>query len=202
MKHNRSLCHECRDVGMCDGQAAGGCDVMNLAEFENTLKDRLAKLDEQFAAMADILKTKKEDFIEMYRKDPRICHDEAVLCLLTNPDEQPDRNAMQEQLLQQQEQMAALQEQLAQQQHIAAEADEMRRQLADRKTQLEDLHVELEQRLEEGQEENRKLYKANRKIQACHQNVEGQLEEEKNARQRLELEKTLLDTNLKELQQE
>ena len=157
MKHDRSLCHECKDVGMCDGQPADDCDVMNLAEFENTLKDPLAKLDDQFAEMANVLTTKKEAFIELYRKDPRISHDEAVSCLLTtNREEVMERNAMHEQLVQLQEQlekmqehMAEQQEQLKQQQEIAAVAEEMNRQLADQKTELEDMCAELENRLTE-----------------------------------------------------
>ena len=82
LKHNRSLCVECAYVGMCDGQAANDCDLMNLAEFETTLNNRLAKLDDQFSAISDVLKAKKQAFTEMYRKDPRISHDEEVSCLL------------------------------------------------------------------------------------------------------------------------
>ena len=67
---------------MCDGQAANDCDLMNLAEFETTLNNRLAKLDDQFSAISDVLKAKKQAFTEMYRKDPRISHDEEVSCLL------------------------------------------------------------------------------------------------------------------------
>ena len=82
LKHDRSLCFECVHVGMCDGQAADNCDVMSLAEFETTLNNRLAKLDDQFSAISDVLKGKKQAFAEMYRKDPRISHDEEVSCLL------------------------------------------------------------------------------------------------------------------------
>ena len=53
------LCHECRDLGLCDGQAADDCDIMNLAEFETTLNDRMAKLDDQFETINEMLKTKK-----------------------------------------------------------------------------------------------------------------------------------------------
>ena len=113
MKHNRSLCYECFHVGMCDGQPAGDCDVMNLAEFNTTLNDRLTQLDDQFVTIGDVLKTKKEAFIELYRKDPRISHDEAVLCLLTtNPEGKAERNAMQRQQEKLQEQLVELQEQL------------------------------------------------------------------------------------------
>ena len=70
---------------MCDGQPADDCDVMNLAEFENTLKHQLAKLDDQFSAIANVLKAKKEAFAKMYRENPKISHDEAVSLLqLTN----------------------------------------------------------------------------------------------------------------------
>ena len=82
LKHDRSLCVECAYVGMCDGEAADDCDLMNLTEFETTLNNRLAKLDDQFSAISDILKAKKQVFTEMYRKDPRISHDEEVSCLL------------------------------------------------------------------------------------------------------------------------
>ena len=83
VKHNRSLCHECKDVGMCDGQAADGCDIMNLAEFETTLNDRMAKLDDEFDKINESLKTKKEDLKAIYRKDPRISHDDNFLRLQT-----------------------------------------------------------------------------------------------------------------------
>ena len=63
---------------MCDGQIANDCDFISLTEFESTLNERLAKLDDEFLAINDVLKTKKEAFIEMYRKDPRKLHDEAV----------------------------------------------------------------------------------------------------------------------------
>ena len=81
MKHERSLCHECRDVGMCNGQAADDCDIMNLAGFEATLNDRMAKLDDQFAKINEMLNTKKETLKTIYRKDPRISHDENFLRL-------------------------------------------------------------------------------------------------------------------------
>ena len=81
---------------MCDGQPADDCNFMNLAEFENTLKDRLAKLDDQFSVISDILNEKKKAFVEMYRENPKISHDKAILLLKTinenfdpsNPEEQ------------------------------------------------------------------------------------------------------------------
>ena len=81
MKHDRNLCQECKDVGMCDGQAADDCDFMNLAEFETSLENRLTKLDEQFATLNEILKMKKEAFTKLYRKDPRKSHDETFMRL-------------------------------------------------------------------------------------------------------------------------
>lgn len=77
-KHDRRLCHECVHVGMCDGKTSDACDFISLAEFESNLNERLAKLDAEFSAINDVLKTKKEAFIEMYRKDPRKSHDKAV----------------------------------------------------------------------------------------------------------------------------
>ena len=63
---------------MCDGQAADDCEIFLLAEVESTLKDRLAKLDDQFSVINDILKAKKEDFIKMYQSNPMTSHDDAV----------------------------------------------------------------------------------------------------------------------------
>ena len=70
---------------MCDGHAATGCDVMNLAQFETTLKpilkDRLTKLDDQCSAIYDVIAKKKKAFVEMYLKNPKISHHEAVSLL-------------------------------------------------------------------------------------------------------------------------
>ena len=63
---------------MCDGQAADECDFISLAEFETILTGRSAKLDDQFSTINEVLQAKKEVFMEMYRKDPRASHDEAV----------------------------------------------------------------------------------------------------------------------------
>ena len=63
---------------MCNGQAAYDCEIMNLVEFETILNDRMAKLDDQFTIINEILETQKEAFIELYRKDPRKSHDKAV----------------------------------------------------------------------------------------------------------------------------
>ena len=98
LKHNRSLCHECKEDGLCDGQAADECDFISLAEFETILTDRSAKLDDQFSTINEVLKAKKEVFMEMYRKDPRAPHDEAVSRFReyieaynpTNPEELPE----------------------------------------------------------------------------------------------------------------
>ena len=63
---------------MCDGQPATRCEIMSLTEFNVKLNDQLTKLDDQFAAINEELKSKKEAFIEMYKKDPRFSHDGAV----------------------------------------------------------------------------------------------------------------------------
>ena len=80
---------------MCDGQVANGCDFISLAEFETILAERSAKLDDQFSIINEVLQVKKEVFMEMYRKDPRKSHAEAVFLLKawieffnpTNPEE-------------------------------------------------------------------------------------------------------------------
>ena len=68
---------------MCDGQAAVDCDLMNLTEFEVSLNSQLTKLNDQFARIDEVLRTKKEALIQISRSDPRICHDEAVMILQT-----------------------------------------------------------------------------------------------------------------------
>ena len=129
---------------MCDGQPADDCQFMKLAVFETTLNDRLTKLNNQFATITDVLQAKKEIFIQMYQKDPRISHDDAVSVLQRiNEDFDPsyperERDAMQQQL-------AELQQQLAGQQNIVAEAEETKRRL--KQTQRE--KTNLEQRLQQ-----------------------------------------------------
>ena len=119
MKHDRSLCHECFHVGLCDGQTAGDCDVMNLTEFKTTLNDRLTNLNDQFSTLNDVLDAKKEDFIELYRTDPRISLDESISYLQTAMEAfDPAHPKMDER--------NSLREQLAQLQEIAAEAEEIR----------------------------------------------------------------------------
>ena len=119
---------------------------MKLALFETTLNDRLTKLNNQFATIIDVLQAKKEIFIQMYQKDPRISHDDAVSMLQRiNEDFDPsyperERDAMQQQI-------AELQEQLAGQENIVAEAEEMRRNLA----QIQREKISLEQRLQQTQ---------------------------------------------------
>ena len=196
---------------MCDGQQADDCDVMNLSEFNTTLNDRLAKLNNQFSTLSDILKAKKEAFIEMYRKDPRISHDEAVSCLITtNPEEVTERNASHEQLVQLQAQLVEMKEHLAEQQEIAAEAEEMRRQLADQKTQFEDMCAELQNRLTEEKGKSQTLLQAIKNLQSCQKDLEGQLANVRVARNSLEFqvngeltktqrEKTNLEQHVNEL---
>ena len=50
---------------MCNGQVADGCDIMNLAEFETTLNNRIAKLDD-------------------HTTSPRISYDENFMRLQTH----------------------------------------------------------------------------------------------------------------------
>ena len=157
---------------MCDGQTTDDCDFMNLVEFENTLEDRLAKLNDQFSTIDEVLKAKKESFIKMYRKDPRISNNEAITFLLkkldaldfTYPGEVVEPYAMQKQL--------------AEQQKIATEAEEMNMQL---------------QQLLEHEEKNRQLNDANKNLQAFQQSLKDELEEKEFARRKLELEKIALD---------
>ena len=187
LKHDRSLCHECKEDGMCDGQPADNCTFMKLNEFESALNDRLTRLNEQFVAITDVLKAKKDCFIQMYRKDPRISHDEAVSCLhkinesfeSINPSGGQGQDTIKEQLNQ-------LQEQLVQQQELAAEAELMRKELADQKNQIEDMYTHLQQRSTE-------LQVANKNLQACKKNLEDQLEEKDIDLLNLELEKTSLE---------
>ena len=201
LKHDQDLCVECAYVAMCDGQPADDCELMNLAEFEANFNDRVAKLDDQFSTITDVLKEKKEAFVKLYRRNPKICHDEAVAFLQTtnesfnpaNPDKELEQNVMQEQLVQQQEQLVQLQEQLAQQQEIASEAEEMSRQLADQKAQLEHNCHGLEQRLDEEKLKSQTLFEAIINLQAREKDLEGQLEEKEDARQNLESEKISLE---------
>ena len=151
LKHERSLCHECKDVGMCDGQTADNCDFMNLAKFKATLKDQLSKLDDHFSTIHDVLKEKKQAFIEIYRRDPRISHDEALSYLLAaneafdplNTEEEQGRKSMENQLVQLQEQLDQQQEQLLQHRDIAAEAEDLRKQLADQNNHIKYFRSEL-----------------------------------------------------------
>ena len=146
MKHNRSLCHECKEDGLCDGQAADDCQFMKLAVFETTLNDRLTKLNDQFTTIYDILESKKEAFIEMYRKDPRISYDDAVSILQRmNEDFDPSHPERKRDATQQQ--LPKLQEQLAGQQNIVAETEETKGILA----QSQREKTNLEQRLQQTQ---------------------------------------------------
>ena len=138
---------------MCDGQAAGDCDVMNLAEFKTTLNDRLTKLNDQFSTLNDVLEAKKEAFIELYRTDPRISHDQSISCLQTAMEafdpahpEMDERNSLREQLVQLQE--------------IAAEAEEMKLRLAKtqrEKTNLAQRFHELQSSLSGAEKQNEEL---------------------------------------------
>ena len=188
MKHDQDLCVECAYVGTCNGQPADDCDLMNLVEFEAALNDRLAKLDDQFSTINDVLKEKKEAFKEMYRRNPKISHDEGVSFLLknndsfdpANPEGDLERHAMQEQL-------TDLQDQLVQ------EAEEMREQLANQKSQLENKCHGLEQRLNEEKIKSQTLFEAIINLQAREKDLEGQLELEKLACQKFESDKISLE---------
>ena len=146
---------------MCDGQAAGDCDVMNLAEFKTTLNDRLTKLNDQFSTLNDVLEAKKEAFIELYRTDPRISHDESIFCLQTAMEVfDPAHPEMNEQ--------NSLREQLAQLQEIATEAEEIRIRLE--KTQQE--KTNLEQRLHQLQSSLSRAQKQNEELQSVLDSLE------------------------------
>ena len=152
---------------MCEDQAADDCDVMNLAAFESAFNDRLAKLDNQFSTISDILKGKKETFIEMYRKNPKISHDEAVGFLQTNTELFDPANPEGE-----------------------LERIEI---LTQQKTQLENKCQALEQRLNEEKVKNQTLFEAIINLQALEKDLEGQLEEKEVARQNLESENISLE---------
>ena len=81
LKHNKPLCYECLHFHLCDGKPASGCNVISLTEFETTLNDKLCKLDSKFNEMNEKLKLKKNAFIQIIRKDPRVSRDEAILSL-------------------------------------------------------------------------------------------------------------------------
>ena len=108
---------------MCGGQPADNCDFMKLHEFKYNLNVRLKKVKKQFATIHDVLEgflvegflveAKKEALIEIYRKDPRISHDDAVSSLqrtieafdLLRPEKEL-QTLMQQQLVEQQKQLA------------------------------------------------------------------------------------------------
>ena len=81
MKHNKLLCYECLHFGLCDGKPANDCNVISLTEFETTLNDKLCKLDSKFNDINENLKLKKNAFIQIICKDPRVSRDEAILSL-------------------------------------------------------------------------------------------------------------------------
>ena len=54
---------------------------MTVTDFDSKLKDQLSKLDERFDEVNQELKAKKEEIIEIYRKDPRFSREEAVRAL-------------------------------------------------------------------------------------------------------------------------
>ena len=199
MKHNRSLCHECKEDGLCDGQPADDCQFMKLAAFETTFNDRLTKLNDQFATIQDILATKKDAFIEMYRKDPRISQEDAVSVLQRiNEDFDPSYPERERDVMQQQ--LAELQEQLARQQNIIAEAEETKRRLA--KTQQD--KTNLEQRLNELKSSFSGVNRHNAELQSVldnetkqKSNLTKELEELKRANLNFKIETEKLTQDLK-----
>lgn len=162
---------------------------MNSTEFEAALNDRLSKLDDQFSRINDALKGKKDALIEMYRRNPKICHDETVTLLQTinesfdpvNPENGSKRDAIQEQLVQ-------FQQQLAQQQEVASEAEEMRRKV--------------ERRLDEEKLKNQTLFEAIINLQAYEKDLELQLEEKEAACQELQSAKISLGTKWDQQQED
>ena len=138
---------------MCDGQAAGDCDVMNLTEFKTALNDRLTNLNDQFLTLNDVLAAKKEDFIELYRTDPRISLDESISYLQTAMEAfDPAQPQIDER--------NSLRAQLAQLQEIAAEAEEIRlrqEKTQQEKTNLEHHFYELQSKLSGAEKQNGEL---------------------------------------------
>ena len=43
LKHDQSLCHECRDVGICGGQAADNCEIIRSTINHQLIPDRPEK---------------------------------------------------------------------------------------------------------------------------------------------------------------
>ena len=98
LKHDKLLCYECLHFGLCDGKPASDCNTISLTEFESTLNDQLYKLNSKFNDMNEKLSIKKNAFIQMYRRDPRISRDQAISSLEKmiddfnpiDPKEEPD----------------------------------------------------------------------------------------------------------------
>ena len=55
-KHDRDLCHECLHVGMCDGQPADDCDVLDMTAYKTAVNEKLTNLDNQFELINESLK--------------------------------------------------------------------------------------------------------------------------------------------------
>ena len=97
---------------MCGGRPADNCDFMKLHKFKYNLNVRLTKVKKQFATIHDVLEAKKEALIEIYRKDPRISHDDAVSSLQRTVEAfdplspEKEQTVMQQQLVEQQKQLA------------------------------------------------------------------------------------------------
>ena len=109
---------------------------MKLHEFEYNFNVRLTKVNKQFTTMNNVLEAKKQAFIEIYRRDPRISHDDAISSLQTTIEDFDPLNPVGWQNAQ----LENLQKQLAQQQKIVVEAGEMKIRLV--KTEREKINLE------------------------------------------------------------
>ena len=72
----------------CDAQTSRDCDTIHLTKYNLLVNSQLKKLDDQFSEIdaeirkvTESLQVKKEAFVKMYQKDPRISHDVAILRL-------------------------------------------------------------------------------------------------------------------------
>ena len=141
LKHDRSVCHECKEDELCDGQPADNCDFMKLHVFHYNFNVRSKKVNKQFTTIKNVLEAKKQALIEIYRKDPRISHDDAVSLLQTTIEDFDPLNPVGDHNAQ----LDNLQKQLAQQQKIVAEAGEMKIRLTKTEREKSNLAKELKQ---------------------------------------------------------
>ena len=109
---------------------------MKLHVFHDNLNLRSKKVNKQFTTINNVLEAKKQALIEIYRKDPRISHDDAVSSLEKTIEDFDPLNPVGGHYAQ----LENLQKQLAEQQKIVAEAGEMKIRLA--KTEQEKINLE------------------------------------------------------------